>query len=986
MKKLLAVGIIVVLLASLFTGLVPSSVVALGDDWVINGDTVEREDANVYMGATPHTISSGGYVYFDFIPKTFTGDVDFVWGFNLPSVKPTKAELYHPHWNNGTTNREQTFYNVSSFSPSEEFCFYGNSYNTHHYNVTHETCSHWNYSTGDCDGYKDVSNIVCFDSQTNDGTNYTVYWHTDHSKLILWKDVTHLFSKVPYEIHQNHGGMNMWYYVKNVPVVAGKSYQLRAWVEMPVSLDEISGKYWWGAKASAWAISEGHFLDPWYSSAYSHRKQWTITNVNATALTNYPAYINVTDEPEMQADWDDVVFTDSAGTKIPYELENYTASYGDYWVNVTIPGSSTVTGWVYYGNDAASSQENPEGVYDSHTKMVHHMQDLVDSTSNNNDATNHGATYTSSGSVDGAYDFNNTASNYWDCGASESLNITDAITIEAWVYPNVTDMQIVVGKTDGQSYIFLLWDNGAVRVTTKSGGVLRDVDTSSNMWVVNSWYYIAATISSAASDNVLISINGSLMKTGTVPMPLDPHPTIHLNIAKAGLGVPHFNGTIDNIVISSTARSADWTNQSYELVVNQSTWVSWGGAEQYPSVPSITGNTTYNFGANYTFAEGSGYPLDTNSYNLSWSNNTASGWENGTTNLYFNHSTQAHGFLDVDIWGYNSTEAKLSEIAASDNVTIPNNAPIITNTSDWQGDEGALVYLDFDYTDADNDTCTFATNATEGTLNTTTGIFEWTPCMADQGTYFWNFTVNDSYGGEDYYVVNITVNDLYHPDIIDWWNNYTSNNLTHFTILVGDNRTVFFNVTSNQSGMSWYWYKDGDLVQSGSSDNYNATWDVGGIDKEIRVYGSNPNGNTESLYWIIYIEYTAHEIEWLKLQAMHAQTEAEEMIGQTMLFLILLLIAFAFLLSGYLSPNSTLKIFGAAFSSLLFFVLAYAIIGNQFGEKLQMAWLAILLGALGVIQAIFTLLLVISLLYMQFTSRRQAGMDSIPFDPSDRNW
>jgi len=114
--------------------------------------------------------------------------------------------------------------------------------------------------------------------------------------------------------------------------------------------------------------------------------------------------------------------------------------------------------------------------------------------------------------------------------------------------------------------------------------------------------------------------------------------------------------------------------------------------------------------------------------------------------------------------------------------------------------------------------------------------------------------------------------------------------------------------------------------------------------------------------------------------------EENEMIAQTWLFLVFLIIAFAFLATSYLSPNSTLKIFGAAFSSLLFIILAYAVIGNQFGEMLQMAWLATLLGALGIIQAIYTLLLVISLLYMMFASRRQAGMDTIPFDSGDRNW
>jgi len=738
----------------------------------------------------------------------------------------------------------------------------------------------------------------------------------------------------------------------------------------------------------------------WWNGSWSHRKQWTVTNVNATTLTNYPAYINVSDEAEMQVDWDDVVFTDSNSNIIPYELENYTASYADYWVNISsLPGSGTYTGWMYYGNDAATSQENPEGVWDEHYAMVQHLQEAptngvaehLDSTSNNNDGTPQGfdgtanSTTDATGQIDGADIFSG-VDEYISCGNDPSLNCTDAITIEAWVKP-ISDTTIgyivakgAYGSKDG--YMFE-WRGDFDLIRLRNGRSGGFVNSNAVFSEYNEWVFI--TVTKDESNNIIFYHNGVAAGTASLSLYGDVANNVTIN-GDTNTRANFFNGTIDEVRISSTACSADWINQSYEMVVNQSTWVSWGSAEQYPSTPVITGNTTYNFGVNFTFTEGSGYPLDTDSYNISWSNNTASGWQNGTTDLHFNHTTQAHGHVAVDVWAYNSTEGKLSETAASDNVTVPNNAPVITNTSDWQGDEGELVYLDFDYTDLDGDTCTFSTNATEGSLNSTTGAFEWQTNMTSQGTYFWNFTISDGYDGEDYYVANITVNDLYHPDIVDWWNNYTSNNLTHFTIAAEDNRTVFFNVTSNQSDMTWYWYKDGDLMQSGASDNYTATWDVGGIDKTIEVYGANPNGQTQTLTWTIYIEYTAHEIEWLKLQAMYAQTEAEEMLGQTWLFLILLLLAFVFLAAGYLAPNGTLKIFGAAFSSLLFFILAYAIIGNQFGDKLQMGWLATLLGALGLIQAIYTLLLVISLLYMAFTSKRQAGENSIPYAPDDRNW
>lgn len=223
------------------------------------------------------------------------------------------------------------------------------------------------------------------------------------------------------------------------------------------------------------------------------------------------------------------------------------------------------------------------------------------------------------------------------------------------------------------------------------------------------------------------------------------------------------------------------------------------------------------------------------------------------------------------------------------------------------------------------------------------------------------------------------------PALSTWYNNYTGDNCTTFTISHDDDRTVFFNVTANESIDEWAWYVDDELYQNTSADNITYTWDNGGK-KNVSVYGSNANGQTDTLTWDIEIEYTTYEYGKLIYKQNNLLIKENEMIAQTWLFLVLLLIAFVFLGIGYLSPNSTFKIFGAMFSSLLFFLLSYAVVGNQFGEMLQMSWLATLLGALGLVQAIYTILLVISLLYMMFTSRRQAGMDSIPFDPQDKNW
>ena len=262
LKGVLRVLGIVVLLASLF--IVPSSVADSPTPWVIEDDTVFVNDTKVYMSATPHTITDSGWVEFVIKPKTYTGDIDVLWGFSLPSVKPTGAEYYAPYTREWITHHDVTFENVLDFLPSSEPCYLGNKYNTnYHYEVTYQRCNVWSDNFV-CTGYETVSSVVCFDSYSENGGDYTAYWETHHSEVVEWRDVSGMFEHTYY----NYDGMNTWYYKKNFGVVAGETYRIRVWID--VSDDIIEGKYWFAIKSSFETISEaiasGHFyvLDPWY--------------------------------------------------------------------------------------------------------------------------------------------------------------------------------------------------------------------------------------------------------------------------------------------------------------------------------------------------------------------------------------------------------------------------------------------------------------------------------------------------------------------------------------------------------------------------------------------------------------------------------------------------------------------------------------------------------------------------------------------------
>lgn len=142
----------------------------------------------------------------------------------------------------------------------------------------------------------------------------------------------------------------------------------------------------------------------WYNDSWAYRKKITIdkTKVPST-LTNFPVLVQRTDldwkdtshgGSVARADGYDFVFTDADGiTMLNYEVEKYTASTGELvaWVNLPSVSSSVDTEfYVYYGNSAATNQQNVNAVWDSNYKMVQHAKgsgQMNDSTSNSNSGT-----------------------------------------------------------------------------------------------------------------------------------------------------------------------------------------------------------------------------------------------------------------------------------------------------------------------------------------------------------------------------------------------------------------------------------------------------------------------------------------------------------------------------------------------------------------------------------------------------------------------
>lgn len=104
----------------------------------------------------------------------------------------------------------------------------------------------------------------------------------------------------------------------------------------------------------------------WYDHSWSNRKLMNISNNTESELTDYQVLVNVTHDPEMQPDFDDIRFTDIDGaTSISHWMESYTESASaKFWVRVpSIPPGSTMI-WMYYGNSSANSASDGKATFE----------------------------------------------------------------------------------------------------------------------------------------------------------------------------------------------------------------------------------------------------------------------------------------------------------------------------------------------------------------------------------------------------------------------------------------------------------------------------------------------------------------------------------------------------------------------------------------------------------------------------------------------
>jgi len=420
----------------------------------------------------------------------------------------------------------------------------------------------------------------------------------------------------------------------------------------------------------------------WADNGYSYSKKIIINSSQVvSSLSNFPVLIHIVDDSDLYSGCSndsgyDIVFYDSTNsTKFAHEIEYWNWDTGnsqvdaDIWVNVTsVSGTSDTVIWMYYGNNSVtSSQENPSGVWDSHYLLVYHCDEasgnLIDSTSNNNNATLHGsATYHDTGIVGYGINLSNDGSDPENGFIYPDLGIYDGnadFTWECWATCSFAGGgrtgYIITGVGEGRVVSHFHETSNIYFQYRDTGGTWHDLYYG---YSANTWYHVG--MSYAGSGDRDLIINGVNRDSDTDSSNFESS-TYDNTIGYSGYGGSDssgLDGIIDEIRISDTKRSDAYLITSYNNMVNQTSFISFGNQNNnvQTSVSLILNNNKFTHSGQLG--------------NTSLSNQTGTTFEWAEFNISYNG--QNIEYIRINITDVNATYIKSSNCSyqfSSDNTT-----------------------------------------------------------------------------------------------------------------------------------------------------------------------------------------------------------------------------------------------------------------------------------------------------------------------------
>jgi len=293
-----------------------------------------------------------------------------------------------------------------------------------------------------------------------------------------------------------------------------------------------------------------------------------------------------------------IAFTDNNSIQLDHQIEDYNSTTGHLvaWVSVPIlPSDEDTILYMYYGNPAAINQENSELVWDSNHVAVWHLNEtsgtIYDSTQNYN----HGIEYISPdssmdsvGIIDGA-DYFDGSDDYIAIPDEPSLDLGGSGTISAWFKTSGAGGDYILNfdeSTGGRWGIRVMSDYLDAQFRDLSGSLISGTQVISTTDVDNNAWHMVIMVYDGI--DLILYIDGSEEDRNNAPGKTIANITNTGHIGNHAGGTSLFNGTIDEVRVSNTGRSAGWIETSYNNQNNPGSFYTVGNEEE--PVYSISGH------------------------------------------------------------------------------------------------------------------------------------------------------------------------------------------------------------------------------------------------------------------------------------------------------------------------------------------------------------------------------------------------------------
>jgi YVTN family beta-propeller protein len=292
----------------------------------------------------------------------------------------------------------------------------------------------------------------------------------------------------------------------------------------------------------------------------------------ASALADFPLFVALDPAAlagfrygEFAPQGADLRFTDADNTAVlSHEIEVWdTNGVSRVWVRVPSLVSNQAVRAFWRNPEAGAPAA--ASVWDAGFRGVWHLSGtLNDATTNANNGSNTGSVATN-GMIAGARAFD--GNDFIDCGNGASLNVTNnQLTLSAWIKPNAISGNAIIGKSYAATHSdpYYSW----VLYTVNAGLHCR-IDTTSGTkgtLTLGQWQHVSVAYNGSLATFYLDGVSvGSFNKTGTLW--LTPRNVRIGGRDTSPLG-EYFNGSIDEVRVSSVARSADWVRAERDTVAN----------------------------------------------------------------------------------------------------------------------------------------------------------------------------------------------------------------------------------------------------------------------------------------------------------------------------------------------------------------------------------------------------------------------------------